>query len=311
MLGLCPALEVKSLEVKSLEVKIMKLNYSFIILFGLLLPSLIYGQNQERIIFTAYQNFDSRLYVMEMDGTVLDYFEYANYRLQDFVVIDNEVYVTDAFIPCVYKVDISNGELDLVMHDTWLFYFYGLAWDGTYFYVDEWDMNRYDIEGNKDGMAFFDEDVMGSEFANGYYWMINDDNLIKCWDFSAWPDLAEMPDLHFAPPSFQCRGLWFDGEYFWSAESIEGNTGQIYRFGFDGQVVEQWTAPAFQGWGACKVEVAVGIHNPEKTNFALSCSPNPARSEITIAFTRLILFLECYYFERVYIFAKKNRYGTK
>ena len=58
-----------------------------------------YSQDEDFIIFTSYQNFLSRLYVLNIDGSVYDYYEYENYRLQDMTVINNEVYVTDAFIP--------------------------------------------------------------------------------------------------------------------------------------------------------------------------------------------------------------------
>ncbi len=245
-----------------------------------------HSQNNEYIVFTAYQNFNSRLYVLEMDGTVVNYHEYLNYRLQDMTVINNEVFVSDAFIPCVYKVDIYTGELELIVHDTWLFYFYGLAWDGNYFYVNEWDLNRYDITGQKDGTADFDEDVMGATFANGWYWMLNNENEIKCWDFDAWPDLLEIPAQHFLPPTPDCRGLWYDGEYFWTAESVENNIGKIYRFDFDGQVLEQWNAPAFRGWGACKVDVPpLAVAGNNNTSFEMTVSPNPAKDFLNISFT--------------------------
>ncbi|MFP4472094.1 MAG: T9SS type A sorting domain-containing protein [Bacteroidales bacterium] len=235
------------------------------------------------IIFTAYQDFVSRLYVLEMDGSIADYHEYVNYRLLDMVVIDNEVYVTDAFIPCVYKVDIFTGELELVLHDLWLFYFYGVAWDGTYFYVDEWDLNRYDMNGDKDGTADFDEDVMGADFANGYYWMLNNENQIKCWDFAGWPDVVEMPENNFSPPTPECRGLWYDGQYFWTAESIESNLGKIYKFDFEGEIIDEWTAPAFQGWGACRVQSPVEVHEMAESAEEFTISPNPVRDHALIS----------------------------
>ena len=242
-----------------------------------------YSQDEDFIIFTSYQNFLSRLYVLNIDGSVYDYYEYENYRLQDMTVIDNEVYVTDAFIPCVYKVGILTGDLELIMHDTWLYYFYGLAFDGDYFYVDEWNLNRYDINGVKDGTASFDEDVMGATFANNHYWMLNNENEIKCWNFSEWPELYEISVNSFIPPTSSCRGLWFDGECFWTAESKEGQPGKIFRFDFEGQVVEEWNAPAFRGWGAVKVaNPQVGVTENNATSFDINIFPNPFIYETTI-----------------------------
>lgn len=234
------------------------------------------------MVFTAYQGFNSRLYVMDAGGNVQQYHEYVNYRLQDMTVINNEVYVTDAFIPCVYKVDIFTGDIELVVHDLWLYYFYGLAWDGNYFYVAEWDINRYDINGEKDGSADFDEDVMGATFANGFYWMLNDEGQIKCWDFSGWPNLIEIPEQGFTPPTPDCRGLWFDGEYFFTAESLEGTLGFIYKFDFDGQVMNQWIAPAFEGWAACWIDAPVEIRENFKPSFEIEVFPNPAGDFLNI-----------------------------
>jgi len=77
-------------------------------------------------------------------------------------VVNNELYAVDAFAPRLYKVDIETGDLEVIIDDWSLFYFYDVAFDGTYFYVTEWDLNRYDINGVKNGTAPFDEDVFGS-----------------------------------------------------------------------------------------------------------------------------------------------------
>lgn len=217
------------------------------------------AKRQEYIVFTACQNLISRIYVLNMDGSVHTYHEYENYRWQDMTVIDNEVYVAEAIMPGIYKVDILTGDLTLVMHDFWLYYFYGLAWDGTYFYVKEWAMNRYDISGVNHGSASFDQTVYGATFMNGHYWMIGNQNLIRCYDFSSWPNLVEIPANQFAPPSAHCRGLWHDGEYFWTAESIENQLGKIFKFDQQGQVVQEWWAPAYRGWGAVKVSIGLPV----------------------------------------------------
>jgi len=61
-------------------------------------------------------------------------------------VVNNELYVAEAFAPRVLKVNLETGELDVIIDDWSLYYFYDLAFDGTYFYVTEWDLNRYDIK---------------------------------------------------------------------------------------------------------------------------------------------------------------------
>jgi len=223
----------------------------FLFIFSLF--GFTHGQKQDYIVFTAYQGFFSRIYVLNMDGSVHTFHEYENYRWQDMTVIDNEVYVAEAFMPGIYKVDIFTGDLTLIMHDFWLYYFYGLAWDGTYFYVKEWSMNRYDINGVNHGSASFSGTVLGATFHDDYYWMLGNENVIKCYDFSSWPTLVEVPGNNFTPPSSHCRGLWHDGEYFWTAESIESQLGKIYKFDLQGQVVQEWWAPAFRGWGAVTV----------------------------------------------------------
>jgi len=210
--------------------------------------------NEDIIVFSAHQDWLSRIYLLQMDGSVITYFEYDFYYFADLEVVNNEVYVAEAFAPRVYKIDLRTGDLELIIDDWSLYYFYDLGFDGTYFYVTEWDLNRYDINGNFDGRASFDEDVMGSAWDGRYLWMLNDVNQIKCWNVSRWPSLTEVPGNMFAPPTAQCRGLWFDGHYFWTAESIDGVLGKIYQFDYDGTVVDQWLAPAFRGWSACVVK---------------------------------------------------------
>jgi hypothetical protein len=205
---------------------------------------------EERMLFTANQNWLSRIYVMDLEGSVIDFFQYDFYRFVDMEVVDDRLYVAEAFAPRVYEVDPATGNLEVLIDDWSLYYFYGLAFDGTYFYVDEWDLNRYDIGGVKDGTASFDEDVMGMAWDGAHLWTLNDTNQIRCWDISSWPQVTELPQHAFAPPTPACRGLWFDGEYLFTAESGE-SIGSIFRFDFEGQVVEEWPEPAFSGWAAC------------------------------------------------------------
>lgn len=206
---------------------------------------------EDVIVFTAYQNYDSRIYIMSMDGTVYDWFQYDFHRLCDLEVVDGEVHVAEAFAPRSYVLDIQTGELDLVIDDWSLYYFYDLAYDGNYLYVTEWNMNRYLPDGSGGSTASFDLDVLGSTWADGRLWTLNDDGLIRAWDVSGWPEMSQDTSLTFEPPSPDCRGLSHDGEYFWTAESIESQTGYIYRFNSIGMVVTQLPEPAFRGWSAC------------------------------------------------------------
>lgn len=243
----------------------------------------------DAMVYTAHQDWPSRIYVLQMNGSVHHYFEYDFYRFTGVEVVNGKLYVAEAFAPRVYTVDLNTGDLDVFIDDWSLYYFYDVACDGTYFYVDEWDLNRYDMDGNRVGMASFDEYVLGSAFAGGFYWTLNDLNQIRCWDLSGWPSVVEVPGNAFAPPTPECRGLWFDGQHFWTAESRE-RLGQIYKFDTDGRVVEQWTEPAFSGWGACVVpDFATGVDTPLATggrNFQLEpIFPNPVRTSATIRFT--------------------------
>ena len=174
------------------------------------------------MVYTAHQNFLSRIYLLRMNGSVQNYFEYDFCRFADVEVVDNQLYVAEAFAPRVYRVDIQTGALQTVIDDWSLYYFYGLAFDGAYFYLDEWDMNRYDINGVKDGTASFDETVFGCAWDGSYLWTLNDASSIRAWDIATWPVINPAPVQDISPPSDRCRGLWYDGEYFWSAESAEG-----------------------------------------------------------------------------------------
>ncbi len=218
---------------------------------------------EDVVVYTAHQEWLSRIYVLRMDGSVITYFEYSFYYFADLEVVNNELYAAEAFAPRVYKVDLSTGGLDLVIDDWSLYCFYDLAFDGTYFYLTEWDLNRYDVNGNKDGTASFDQSVFGGAWDGSYYWTLTDENQIKCWDISGWPAVAEVPQNSFPPPTPNCRGLWFDGEYFWTAESIDGMLGQIYQFSSRGTIINQWLEPAFSGWSACVIKASDYPQIPE------------------------------------------------
>ena len=238
---------------------------------------------EEVMMFTANQYFDSRIYTLSPSGTVQNFFHYENYHFCDMAVVNNELYVAEAFAPRVLKVDLETGDLDVIVDDWSLFYFYDLAFDGTYFYVTEWDLNRYDINGVKNGTASFDEDVFGSTWDGQYLYMLNDNNQIKCWDITFWPNLTEITVNNFYPPSVSCRGLWFDGTYFWSAESLDGSLGYIYQFDYSGQVIDQILAPAWVGFGVCKLDMPVAVDGSTQQDVpTFSISPNPFTDTISM-----------------------------
>ena len=62
-------------------------------------------------VYTAHQSFGSRIYLLRPNGTIITYYEYTNVRLLDLEVVNNEVYVVEAFSPLVYKIDLNSGEL--------------------------------------------------------------------------------------------------------------------------------------------------------------------------------------------------------
>jgi len=211
----------------------------------------------ELMVYTASQGLLSRLYVLDGDGSVVRYHEYENYILADLEVLDNQVYVVDWVAPAVFRVDLESGELFQTVVDLSWLYLYGVASDGTYFYVDEWDLSRYTLDGDYDSTASFDEDVMGLAWDGAYLWTLNPANQVRCWDISAWPTVTEIAGNAFAPPTPECRGLWFDGQHFWTAESLDGSLGWIYEFEQGGTVVAQWREPAFRGFAAA------GVFDPE------------------------------------------------
>lgn len=205
----------------------------------------------DRIIFTAHQGWLSRVYLLHPDGAVDRYFEFEFYYMADLEIVHNEVYLAEGFAPRVLKLDLDSGALDVIIDDWSLYYFYDVGFDGSHWYVTEWDLNKYEFDGTKVGTASFDYDTRGGTWDGEFYWTLaDDDNLIRCWDTSNWPAIVELPDQAITPPSDACRGLWFDGAYFWTAESIEDTLGYIYVFDHEGTVVEQWLAPAFQGFAA-------------------------------------------------------------
>ncbi|MCD4707823.1 MAG: hypothetical protein K8S62_08795 [Candidatus Sabulitectum sp.] len=209
------------------------------------------GIAKDVIVYTCYQGFNSKVYIMDTDGTVLDWFQYDNYRLCDLELIDGEVHIADAFAPRSFILDLENGDLDLIIDDWSLYYFYDIAFDGSYLYVTEWDINRYFPDGTKDSSTGYDGMIYGSTYFNDRLYTLTEDNLIQCWDISQWPDMVLNPASVITPPTSDCRGLSHDGEFFWTAESKEGQAGFIYCFNTAGTIITQINEPACAGWGVC------------------------------------------------------------
>lgn len=225
----------------------------FCLIFLWLLPAFsLYCEDV--IVYTATQSWNSRIYILHMDGSVYNYYEYEYYIFSDMEVVDNEVYVTDWVAPRLYRFNPYTGGIEVIVDDWNLFSMYDVAFDGTYFYIDEWNLNRYDINGDWDSTADFDEAVRGGAWDDEYYWTLNTDGEIRCWDISDWETIVEVPSNNFSPPTSDCKGLWFDGEYFWTAESLEDSPGYIYKFDYAGNVLEQWQEPTFSGYSAVVVE---------------------------------------------------------
>ncbi len=227
------------------------------------------------IVFTAHQSWNSRIYILSMDGGVIRHFDYEYYIFNDLEVVDNEVYVTDWVAPCLYRVDIETGELEQIVNDMSLESLYDVAWDGSYFYMKEWNLRRYTMDGTFSGSIDFPESVRGAAWDGTNYWTLNSNGEIKCWSLNAWPTVTEIPENAFAAPSANCKGLWFDGSCFWTAESIENMVGHIYQFDTSGHVVNQWTAPAFIGYAACVVQAELPSPSPSPSE---TCTPVPTET---------------------------------
>jgi hypothetical protein len=206
---------------------------------------------EDLMVYTANQGFLSRVYVLDENANVLRYFEYSyEHTFLDLEVIDGQLYALDWVSAAVYRVDLDTGGLDLVVADISLDLVHGVAFDGTYFYLDEASLHRYLFDGTYDSTASFDEEVLGSAWDGEFLWTMDGNGQVSCFDLSAWPTVVAVPGNDFSAPSGDCRGLWFDGEHFWSAESLDGSLGWIYRFDHVGTVTGQWLEPAFQGWAA-------------------------------------------------------------
>lgn len=211
---------------------------------------------QNKIAHTLHQQFASRIYFLNPDGSTITYYDYENYRLKDLTLVNDELYVADAFAPMVLKVDLETGALEQFIFDLWPTYYYGLASDGEYFYVEDWGtLYKYDMNGDEIGTLDFDETIYGMACDSNYlFTIIEDDNLIRCWDISAWPQINELVFNSIPKPSSTCRGLTYDGMYFWTAEAHESQNGKIYKFDHAGNIHSEIDSPTYTGWSACFIK---------------------------------------------------------
>ena len=242
--------------------RMFKLLYIFLMLsMGLALQS----QPADTLIQTAHQTFNSRIYLMDGQGNTLEYFDYENYRLVDMTIADGELYVADAFGPVVLKVDITDGSLEHFIIELPHTAYYGLAFDSTYFYVEDFGtLYRYDEQGEQQSSASFGETIFGMTWDGQYlYTVIEDDEQIRCWDLSDWPELTEVEENAIAKPSDACRGLFFDGQFFWTSEALETVPGNSYRINHDGEIIESFDNASHIGWGiAAKLDTTATAISP-------------------------------------------------
>jgi len=239
--------------------------------FFLITSVLIKAQPADTLIQTAHQTFNSRIYLMDGQGNTLEYFDYENYRLVDMTIADDELYVADAFGPVVLKVDITDGSLEQFIIELPHTAYYGLAYDSNYFYVEDFGtLYRYDEQGEQQSSASFGETIFGMAWDGQYlYTVIEDDEQIRCWDLSDWPELSEVEQNAIARPSDACRGLFFDGTYFWTSEALETVPGNSYRMNHDGEIIESFDNASHIGWGiAAKLDTtatAISHFHRDKT----------------------------------------------
>jgi len=215
----------------------------------------ILGPDSNIVVYSAHQSSNSRIVLISFDNTVLNKYDYSNKKFLDLEVVDNELYALDTINPSVYRINVDNGDLELVINDPNLINPYSLVYAGNYFYIVGSNLNRYDMFGNFQGTANFNETVYGAAWDGVFYWVLTDNNQIKCYDLSNWPNIIEGPFPTITPPSQECRGLFFDGAYFWTAEYFSSSLGNIYQFDYNQNIVKQLTEPYVIGWSACTVAV--------------------------------------------------------
>ena len=247
-------------------VTIHKLLGIFLILsMGLTLQS----QPADTLIQTAHQVFNSRIYLMDGQGNTMNYYDYENYRMVGMTIAGGELYVADAFGPVVLKVDLEDGSLENFILELPHTAYYGLAHDSNYFYVEDFGtLYRYDEQGEQQSSTSFGETIFGMAWDGQYLWtIVEDDDMIRCWDLSGWPELTEVEENAVAKPSGACRGLFYDGAYFWTSESLEAVAGEIYRLDHEGNIVETYDNASNIGWGVAALLDNTSTGRP---GFALS-----------------------------------------
>ena len=207
------------------------------------------------VVYSAHQNLNSRIVLINNDNMVINKFDYSNKKFLDLEVVNNIVYALEALNPSVYRINIETGNTELIIDDSNLNNPYSLAFGNNYFYIVDDRLNRYDVNGNFQGSADLNETVYGASWDGVFYWILNNNNKIKCYDLSNWPNIVEGPFPTINTPSSKCRGLFFDGMNFWTAEYDNNAVGKIYKIDYLGNVIKELVEPYIIGWSACTVAV--------------------------------------------------------
>ena len=63
------------------------------------------------VVYSAHQNLNSRIVLMNLANMVINKFDYSNKKFLDLEVVNNIVYALDALNPSVYNINIETRNL--------------------------------------------------------------------------------------------------------------------------------------------------------------------------------------------------------